>query len=601
MHRQEYPRPDFQRDQWLSLNGQWDFQFDDENIGLKEHWEKSDSKFNYKIQVPFAFQSELSGIKETGFHDNFWYKRKITIPSQWENIGNGKNVILNFGAVDYRCKVFVNGYLVKEHEGGHIPFSCNITNLLSGNENDITVYVNDPSEDEFIPRGKQDWLFQSHSIWYTRTSGIWQSVWIELVDDINFDYVKITPDLDKALANFEITVPKLIDGLKADILITFKDEVVAHDLIDIKVLRTIRSFEVMQNKIFNNAYHNAGWSWTPETPNLFDVKLKLFVGDNLRDEINTYFGMRKIHTEKGVIFLNNRPYYQKLVLDQGYWPEGLLTAPKDEDFIKDIEYAKKMGFNGCRKHQKIEDPRFLYWADKMGFLVWGELPACPMYSDEAVKHIINEMTAEIKRDYNHPCIVAWVPLNESWGVPHIAHDAKQQNHSQSLYYTIKSIDLTRPVISNDGWEMTVTDICGIHNYSHGTVEQSNKFEEFKYALSDRKAMSEYMEQRFPYAGSFKHQGEPFMLTEFGGVGCSIGDTKGWGYTVATTSEELLSEYKRIIDVLYNSTALAGFCYTQLTDVEQEINGLLTYDRKPKCDFDKIKAINDSWRRAVRYE
>ena len=281
---------------------------------------------------------------------------------------------------------------------------------------------------------------------------------------------------------------------------------------------------------------------------------------------------------------------------QGYWPTGLLTAPSDEDFVKDIEFAKEMGFNGCRKHQKMEDPRFLYWADKLGYIVWGECAAPPMYQPESVYRLMHEWTEIVERDYNHPSIIVWVPINESWGVPHI-HCEDQQQFSQAMYHYLHSIDETRLVISNDGWEMTKTDICAIHNYMHGQKDEVEKYERYCEMLSTREKLVSYPSTAWQiYAQGFSHQGEPIILTEFGGIGFDVSGEKGWGYTSVQNEEEFLEDYGRIMDAVYASTGLWGYCYTQLADVEQEINGLLTYDRKAKCDLSKIAEINNRYHR-----
>jgi beta-galactosidase/beta-glucuronidase len=332
--------------------------------------------------------------------------------------------------------------------------------------------------------------------------------------------------------------------------------------------------------------HGPGWYWSPEHPNLFDVELKLLERETVTDRVETYFGMRKVSTEGGKFRLNNRTYYQKLVLDQGYFPDGLLTAPSDEELKKDIILAKEMGFNGARKHQKVEDPRYLYWADHLGFLVWGEMANCSEYSEEAARRLTKEWAEVVKRDYNHPSIVVWLPLNESWGISRVAHDQQQQHHSLAIYYLTKSLDTTRPVLSNDGWEHTISDICGIHNYQ-SDEKLTEAYETIESALSATPA------DRVLYSDGYGYLGEPIIITEYGGIAYQVEQTQGWGYSSVRSSDELVEEYKKQTSALLNSPVLQGFCYTQLTDVEQEINGLLTYDRKPKCDLKKIKEINDN--------
>lgn len=581
--RNEYPRPQFVRNEWLNLNGEWNFAFDDENKGLIEQWYKSNFPKDKNIQVPFAYQAKKSGIGDPMFHDIVWYHREFNIPNEW----NGKDILLHFGAVDYRAWVYVNGELVTFHEGGNTPFTANITHVLRDGSNELVVRVEDPSEDELIPRGKQYWHEQSESIFYTRTTGIWQTVWLEPVDSKRIDFIRWTPQIDRGDIDLEAEfVGQIEEDMELEVTISFKGQVV--------VLETAKVFETYLKRSFNlrnrftdrSNIHGPGWYWTPENPNLFDVELKLKQNGQVLDKVTSYFGMRKVSIEDGIFKLNNRSYYQKLVLDQGYFPEGLLTAPADEDLKNDIALAKEMGFNGARKHQKVEDPRYLFWADKLGFLVWGEMANCSEYSEEAARRITSEWAEAVKRDYNHPSIVVWVPLNESWGISRVAYEKQQQDHSLAMYYFTKSLDQTRPVLSNEGWEHTISDICGIHNY-RSAEEMEKAYQSVEMAITTTPA------DRLIYAQGFSYRGEPILITEYGGIAYEADQSKGWGYSAVKSSEELVEEYRKQTEVLLKSSVIQGFCYTQLTDVEQEINGLLTYDRKPKCDLKKIKEINDN--------
>lgn len=307
------------------------------------------------------------------------------------------------------------------------------------------------------------------------------------------------------------------------------------------------------------------------------------------DSVSSYFGMRKIHTENGMVMLNNRPYYMKLVLDQGYWPGSLITAPDDEAFKTDIELAKKMGFNGCRKHQKAEDPRFLYWADKLGYIVWGEMAAACVYNETSVARTTREWIDIVERDYNHPCICVWVPLNESWGVPYIAHDPQQQAHSMAMYYMLKSLDTTRLVISNDGWELTHTDICAIHNYTHSATPETEKYAHFCRSvgekddiLSDVPAGGPSMPRAMDTAASRSSSPNAAASRSIPAV------PGGWGYTKAASPEDYLEQYRRVISAILHSPAVFGFCYTQLTDVEQEVNGCWATTAPPNAIWRKSR-------------
>jgi beta-galactosidase/beta-glucuronidase len=363
--RQDYPRPQFERNTWLNLNGEWEFDFDDALQGDKEHW-NAQHDYSKRITVPFCFQSELSGIGDTRFHEQVWYRKQVTLPQEFA----GKQTLLHFGAVDYQAWVWVNGQLAVFHEGGHTPFSVDITNFLAAGENTIVVKARDFDEDVTLPRGKQYWKEKSESIWYTRTTGIWQTVWLEAVADTYLHKVKFTPDIDTN----EIHIRAFVKGnltagdVRLKTTVTFQGEPVAEETRHIRFAET--SFRIGL-KDFND--HSMGRWWSPEKPNLYDVRFTLMFDGHATDEVNSYFGMRKISVEDGKICLNNRAYYMKLVLDQGYFPDGILTPPSDEAIKQDVELTKAMGFNGARKHQKVEDPRFLYWCDKLGLLVWGEM------------------------------------------------------------------------------------------------------------------------------------------------------------------------------------------------------------------------------------
>lgn len=587
-----YPRPQFERTDWQNLNGEWEFAFDDEGKGLDEKWYEKGVHLERKIQVPFVYQSALSGIGDRSAHDIVWYKRKAEIARK----DSEERVLLHFGAVDYRAQVYVNGKFVVSHAGGYTPFSADITRYLEGDVQEITVRVYDPHADEFIPRGKQFWDGDSRGIWYTNSTGIWQTVWLERVPEKRLENAKFTSLYDEGKVNIRCRGRGIREGDALCYRISLRGETAARGELLWNDGEADFTVDLIRSKVFNMDVHEQGISWTPEHPVLFDVEfvLKDSAGQE-KDYVRSYFGFRKIHTKNGMVYLNNKPYYQKLVLNQGYWPEGLLTAPDDAALKRDIRFAKDMGFNGCRMHQKIEEPRFLYWADRLGFLVWGESASAAMYSECSAKRIMDEWAEAVERDYNHPCIVAWVPLNESWGVPRIGDNRMQQSFSLAMYYFLHAIDDTRLVVSNDGWEMTRTDICAIHNYRHGQKGDEKAYREFCRMLSTREKLIGYPSTcREIYAEGYQWNGEPIMLTEFGGIGFDVSGEPGWGYSRVETEEEFAAEYGKILEAVLSSRGLWGFCYTQLTDVEQEINGLLTYDRRPKCPPEIIRKINSGY-------
>lgn len=581
--RSEYPRPDFVRDSFQSLNGEWEFVFDDDDRGLSEKWYNSSfDGYDKKIIVPYTYLCELSGINDQDFHDIVWYRKRAVFERK---LKDGR-LMLHFGAIDHEADIWIDSYHVCHHEGGNTPIEIDITDVISGSEeHEITVRAFDDSFDFEMTRGKQFWERKSSGIFYTRTVGIWQSVWIEEVPPVYIRETKITPDLDERMIEIELNIA---GGKKAKVAvnISLKGELLLTDEIEI-INGKAKVKYWLDSAITLDWHHQESWIWCPENPVLFDIEYTLINQDDesLTDKVNSYFAFRKISIHKGKILLNNRPYTMKMLLDQGYFRKGLLTAPTDDDIRNDIESAKRMGFNGVRKHQKVEDPRFLYWADRLGLLVWGEGPSSYEYSRLAVERHTKEWLEILKRDYNHPCIVAWVPLNESWGVHEILDREDEQAHSLGLYYLIKSIDRTRPVISNDGWTHTKSDIITIHDYSGNRQELENRYSEIG------KIIKEFPGGHALFAKGYEYHGEPIMVTEFGGISFCKDGTEGWGYTSAENEDDFLNRFRDVVEPLLDSENVQGYVYTQLTDVEQEINGLMTYDRDFKVNPDKIKEIN----------
>lgn len=578
--RNEYPRPSFERETWMNLNGSWNFDFDDDNKGITEEWFNK-PEFKQIITVPYTYQSKLSGINNQDFHDIVWYSRGFDLTEDLK----GKRIILNFGAVDYKADIWVNGIHLSTHEGGHIPFSVEITNVVKENNNLLVVRAEDYTKDLELPRGKQYWKRTSDGIFYTRTTGIWQTVWIEGVAEAYLSKVWLTPDLDAKKVLVEYEVNGASDNTKLGVTISLDNIVMVDDCVKVVNGRGKRDFWLDQETTID-WNHQESWAWSPENPVLFDINFEIYNNDIKVDSVKSYFGLRKVSIVEGRFMLNNRPYYQKMLLDQGYWEDSLLTAPTDDDFVKDIELCKSMGFNGVRKHQKIEDPRYLYWADKLGFLVWGEMASAYTYSRKYVKRITDEWMTMIERDYNHPCIVAWTPLNESWGVDCIMNNKDEQAHSAAMYYLTKSLDTTRPVISNDGWDHTKSDLLTIHDYEWRKDILTNRYSTMENILSSKHS------GRGMFAQGWHYEGQPVIVSEFGGISYQKGNWKGWGYSSANSDDDYAKRYYDVVSAMLESPLVQGFVYTQVTDVEQEINGLMTYDRKPKIDVEIIKAINE---------
>ncbi len=595
--RPEYPRPDFVRtaDSWLNLNGKWEFEFDDEKSGQDANWQNR-RHFEQEINVPFAFQSKLSGIGDPNLHDHLWYAREFELPENWA--GSGKRFLLNFGAVDYFCQIWVNGRKIGEHQGGHVPFYFDISDVVkTGEPNRVVVYVED-TQSKFQPRGKQYWKLTSEHCFYTRTSGIWQTVWLEAVPEIYLSRLQVQTDIDKGELDLAIeahgSLPQgEIYWLKAEI--SFEGASVWEGVFGLfhEEIASITP-RFMGRVVLPDAK-----LWSPENPNLYDLSLTLCKGTEAVDRVESYFGMRKISSENGKIFLNNQPYYLRLILDQGYFPEGLLTAPSDADLKHDIEMTKAFGFNGARKHQKIEDPRWLYWADKLGLLVWGEMPSAYEWSPEAERPFISEWLQTIVRDYNHPCVMTWVPFNESWGIGQIAQESGQQTFVKKVVALTRDLDKTRLVVDNDGWEHLGeehSDLLTIHDY---TAEGKHLVERYaQFGRDGHEALLPLVSERPILLPSSRYRGEPIIFSEFGGISLIPANKFGesqqqgdWGYSNADDSQRLIDQYRGLIEALNHLGFSAGFCYTQLTDVEQEVNGLLTYDRRPKVDPAIIADIN----------
>lgn len=567
--RGEFPQPQFQRAEWMTLNGSWDFEFDDAHAGLAQNWAAGSRKFSRTITVPFAFETKMSGIGDTSFHEQIWYRKSFTTPAGW----NGRHVLLHFGAVDYRSRVWVNGLLAGSHEGGNVPFWFDVTALLKPGANTITVWAEDPPTDRFIPRGKQYWEPKSRGIFYTRTSGVWQPVWLEAAGESYLHHVRMTPESDGT-----VKIESLLVNPSAGLTLTATAGGVS-TTVPATAAHTNLSLTVPNPRL-----------WSVENPNLYDIVFEVRRGNEVLDRVQSYFGIRTISVGPTRVILNGRPTYLKFVLDQGYWPESTLTPPSDEAIQYDIKMTKAMGFNGARKHQKLEDPRFLYWADKMGFLVSSEMANSQGFDDEYVRRFTREWFECMERDYNHPSIIIWNAINESWGVPNL-RDAKQQNHLRALYTATKSLDSTRIVIDNEGWEHTeMTDLFAVHDYARTGDLLYDKYKDARVTgvIPDN--------GRPVLAPGNKYNGTPLYLSEFGGIAFILPGTnvpaEAWGYsgvekTQEAALERLAGQWKAIARLPF-----AGICYTQITDVEQEINGLMTYDRKPKFPLEQIKALND---------
>lgn len=575
-----YPRPDLVRERWLSLDGKWEFsRSSGESRGVPSHWGEV-------IEVPFAPEAPLSGIGDESYCRTLWYRREFEVPPDWSE--QQQRVILHFGAVDYSARVWVNGDLVAEHEGGHTPFSADITESLRAGVQEVVVRAEDDPHDMQKPRGKQDWKPEPHRIWYPRTSGIWQSVWLEPVPTLHLERVRFTPDLASFSITMEASFAGECLGLELDVELTLEGRLLARDTVSLAASAVRRRIDLPDPGIEDA---RRDYLWSPEQPKLIDVTLRLRRGDVELDQVASYTALREVSAREGRFYLNGRPYFLRLVLDQGYWRDGLMTAPDPGALRRDVELTKALGFNGARKHQKIEDPRYLYWADRLGLLVWEELPSAYTFSPDTVRHLTREWMEAIERDRNHPCIVTWVPFNESWGLPDLPISERQRDAIRALHALTKALDPTRPVIGNDGWEFVVGDMFTIHDYATDPQLLAKRYDSsrsIENTLSDLRPSGRSLRVERVEIGE-----RPVILSEFGGIRFSK-DADGWGYAQADSAEDLLEAYRYLVTAA-SGAGLAGFCYTQLTDTFQEQNGLLTMDRTPKVALDLLaRATKNEW-------
>jgi beta-galactosidase/beta-glucuronidase len=574
----DYPRPQLKRESWTSLNGTWDFAFDPDYVWTMP----SEVKWDNEIIVPFAPETVASGIADPGFHPVCWYRRTFDASPL-----DGGRLILHFGAVDYSATVWVNGHRVVRHDGGYTPFSCDITNeLLPEGPQTVVVRAEDDPADLQKPRGKQDWQLRPHSIWYPRTSGIWQTVWIERVPDTYIADVRWTPNM----AHWEVAFAATIEGRHREYL-RLKVQLSAHRGVLSNDTYSVIAGEVSRRICLSDPgiddYRNE-LLWSPEKPTLLEAQIELW-GERgeLVDSVSSYTALRVIAVQGDRFVLNGRPVPLRLVLDQGYWPETGMTPPGDQAIRTDITLVKKMGFNGVRKHQKIEDPRFLYWADKLGLFVWEEMPSAYRYTRISIDRVTREWRAAMERDISHPCIIAWVPFNESWGVPDLPDSPAQRHYVQALYHLTKTLDATRPVIGNDGWESVATDIIGIHDYDSDPESILRR-----YCAPDAEQLfrQERPGGRLLLVSEEAHTGQPLMLTEFGGIAYSPDQVGTWGYSRCQTADDFLKLYRSYLHAVRSVPLLAGFCYTQFVDTYQEATGLLFANRTAKIPIEEIEAV-----------
>ncbi|MGH2531702.1 MAG: glycoside hydrolase family 2 protein [Thermomicrobiales bacterium] len=583
-----YPRPQLVRDEWHNLRGPWQFAFDDADVGLRDGWTTRVDVFDRTITVPFPPESAASGIHDTAPHRVVWYRRGFHLPAA--NVGGRWR--LHFGAVDYRAQVWVDGQFVVWHEGGHTPFSADITAALRDDVDAhvVVVRAEDEPADLTQPRGKQHWEPEPADIWFHRTTGIWQPVWLEPVPETYVAEIRWTPDLDQGVLGLDVRLNQATNQrLRLRVRLMLHGKVLVDDGYVVAGAEIRRQIAM---PIPSVAAGRRRFLWSPEHPNLIDAELTLEDADgpgSVIDRVWSYAGLRNVGISHGRFLLNGDPYYLRMALEQGYWPESHLAAPSGDALRHDVELAKALGFNGVRIHQKVEDPRFLAWCDRIGLVVWGEMANAYAYSATAVERLTREWFEVVRRDYSHPCIVTWVPFNESWGVPNLEGDPMHRHYVSSIYHLTHALDPTRPVIGNDGWEHFASDIWGVHDYA---LDPETIRARYGSADAVARSMREVQPYYRPIAlTGVENAGEPVMLTECGGIDYvpDAGNPDGL-LRQAADPDDFLDRFSAVINAILDCPTIQGFCYTELTDVEQEQCGLVTADRRLKFDPAVIRAI-----------
>ena len=570
----ETPRPQFVRQNYTSLDGVWDFRFDDEDNGEILNYQAGFEK-EYDIKVPFAYQTPASGINIQTRCDHVWYQRHISIKKQ-----EGKRYLLHLEGSDYITKVYLNGKYVGRDIGCYHRETFDLTDFIDREDNLLVIKCSDDYSTE-RPRGKQRWKDENFECFYVDTTGLYKTVWMEEVSDTYLNTVKITPNFNKKNVEFIFDV---LNIKKNSLLvrITYEGKLINEKEIKVHPDKENRMVLSLGEEIY---------PWEVGDAKLYDVEFILKDKENIIDEVSSYFGLRKIEAKKGQIYLNGHVLYQRLVLDQGYYLEGHLTQINNEQLLKDITLMQEAGFNGCRKHEKVEDERFLYYADILGYLMWSEMPSMYTCTAKARQTFEKEWMRTMKQQYNHPCVITWTIFNESWGIPNVKTNKVEQDFAVRMYNITREYDKTRFIQVNDGWDHTVSDIASIHHYEQdpelfrSCFDRKSKITGKKFKRHSRSLMCD----------GYKYKGQPFMFTEFGGTAYE-GATKGtrnWGYgTSVKDDEDFLARFGGLIKAINSYPYSCGYCYTQLSDVQQEVNGLLYENRTPKIPLAKIKEILD---------
>lgn len=577
--RLHHPRPQMARKHWRSLNGVWDFAFDDANLGIQNHNFLKPGFFDREIVVPYSYQTKNSRLHTLENHPIVWYRKTITVSKK-----EGRRFLLHFDAVDYQADIWIDGNHVFTHQGGHVPFQIDIMPYLQTEDVSIVVRAEDHNRCS-QPIGKQSWKDANFLCWYTRTTGIWQQVWLEEVADTYIAEVRMTPDIDNATMEFDFFVAGSEIPARVEGNITYQGRPVTSFRVAVKNNRA-RIIADVSSEDANFRLH----FWSCAEPNLYDVRFTLVSETGAIDEADSYFGMRDIRQEGHRVFLNNQEFVQRLVLDQGYFADGGLSATP-EQLRDDLLKVREMGFNGTRKHQKVEDARYMYLCDVLGLVMWAEMPSFFEYSPAAVENFTRELPALIAKHYNHPSVIVYTLMNESWGVNEIYKHPAQQAFVNGAYWMTKALDPSRLVVGNDGWEQTTTDLLTVHDYNADPKTLKESYANMEQAVNGCPSRTSL---RHTYAKGYAYAGQPFMISEFGGVAFDTGTYAGkesWGYGKRLEGQEaVLHKIRDLTRAVMELPGMCGYCYTQLTDVEQEVNGLLDHNHEHKFDPATLREI-----------
>ncbi len=580
--RPEYPRPQLVRRDWLCLNGEWQFEIDASDSGLGRGLLQRELRD--RIIVPFCPESSLSGVAHTNFMNAVWYRRTVTIPEAWA----GQRPLLHFQAVDYDATVWVNGVEVGRHRGGFTPFTCDLAGVASPGKT-ITIVVRARDDHRSPqPRGKQSQRYANYGCLYTRTTGIWQTVWMEPVPDLALSRPRLTPDVANSVIRLEQRISNNRPGLQLRAILRDADGVVC--------TATRAADADLSPRLDLPIPEDRRRLWSPADPHLYDLEIELVDADcTTIDWATSYAGLRGVTIDSQAIKINGEPIFQRLVLDQGYYPKGIMTAPSDEALRRDIELSLAAGFNGARLHQKVFEERFLYHADRLGYLVWGEFAdwGCRGYGPEE-DHLqpgvtyVTQWLEVLERDYSHPCIIGWCPLNET-GQPITDRITVLDDATRAMLLAVKAMDTTRPVLDASGYSHRVSeaDVYDCHDYEQDVVE----FQAHHASLAEGKPFYNGPQDR---TWSIPYCGQPFFVSEFGGIWWNPDVKSGedsWGYGKRPRDiEEFYERFKGLCDVLLDNLHMFGYCYTQLTDVYQEQNGIYTFDRRSKFDLERLRRV-----------